>query len=169
MRVPAGIYALAVLAQFAVGAFAFGTAYAAVLWWFRLPASLLVCGAIGAVHGTVVGLVLPVISKFDPGVRSGRMPKPGLFARNFGLLAPPGLVLAHIVYGLIYGMTYAGGRGSFVIGSAWVAGLLGTVGITALVFAGQALGLAAVGTLDFLAASLDAVLRPSAGTNGAPS
>lgn len=156
MNIRPSVYALATIVQFLIGTFIFGTGYALVLFIVRYPASPVACGIIGLIHGLAVGLSLPLIARYDPAMRSGRTRNPGLLALNYGVFSAFGLVAVHVVYGVIFGLAYAGGR-TFHLTNAWLAGLIATAVMTVLIMAGKALKIAPISTIDIIASSLQEV------------
>lgn len=150
-------YALATAVQLLMGVLVFGTGYALVLFIVRLPAGPLVCGVIGLIHGLAVGISLPLIARYNPAMRTGRVRNPGLLALNYGVTTALGLVLAHVLYGLTYGLIYAGGT-TIQLASAWLAGLVATAAMTLFITLGKALRLAAITTIDVIAISLQEIL-----------
>lgn len=86
------------LLHFAAGSLVFPTAYA-LLFESAHRADAPFGLAIGAVHGTLAGLALPLAH------RDGE-PSPGLFGRRLGPLTPAGLLAAHLLYGALLGHIY---------------------------------------------------------------
>jgi hypothetical protein len=85
-------------------------------WW--------VGALFGIVHGIIGGLVMGMIPAMHPRMRGGAetdaisgpggtaegallLKKPGVFAKNYGRATPPGVLMVHIVYGLVVGLVYA--------------------------------------------------------------
>ncbi len=152
------VYVLATIIQFMMGVLIFGTGYALVLYLGKWSSSALTCGIIGVVHGLAVGLSLPLIARYDPAVRSGHSRNPGLLALNYGAVAATGLVLLHVVYGVVFGLVYYGGP-TLMLSSAWLAGLVATAVMTVFILIGKAIRLAEISTIDLIAATLSEVLR----------
>lgn len=108
-----------------MGTLVFGTLYAALFAAFG-TASWLAGVAIGVVHGVVAGVFMAMMGSTHPRMEpaaafSGgatfrsepgrlRIEQPGLFARNYGAMTPVGLVMGHIIYGLVVALVY----GAFV-------------------------------------------------------
>ncbi|HXE57034.1 MAG TPA: hypothetical protein VNK43_03465 [Gemmatimonadales bacterium] len=87
-------------AHLAAGSLLFPTAYALLFEAARradAPFGL----AIGAVHGTLAGLALPLAHR-----HRDQEPAPGLFGHRLGTLTPPGLLAAHLLYGALLGHIY---------------------------------------------------------------
>lgn len=62
---------------------------------------------IGLVHGLMVGAVLmPMMGVVHPAVKAGRMEAPGFFAVNSGPMTPMGLIVGHIIFGVVLGGVY---------------------------------------------------------------
>jgi hypothetical protein len=36
-----------------------------------------------------------------------RLDPPGIHGKNYGAMTPPGVVMAHVIYGLVVGLVYA--------------------------------------------------------------
>jgi hypothetical protein len=79
-------------------------------WW--------VGGAIGVVHGLLAGMGMAMMPSMHPrmpaqaqvgeGTRhSLQLEPPGLFGKNYGGATPPGMLMAHIIYGIVVGLVYA--------------------------------------------------------------
>lgn len=108
-----------------MSAVVFGTIYALLFaalgtspgnaWW---------TGAlIGLVHGLIAGMAFAMMPAMHPrmgnggllsaaagssgGTRSLRLESPGLFGRNYGTMTPMGVLVAHVVFGLVLGLVYA--------------------------------------------------------------
>lgn len=66
----------------------------------------------GGVHGMIVAFMLPVmLTMMHPLVRSGHMPAPGVAMTKLGTMTPMGIVMAHIVFGLVTGAIYVAAVG----------------------------------------------------------
>lgn len=81
-------------------------------WW--------VGAVIGVVHGMVAGMAMAMMPAMHPRMRASadatigggassgvELDPPGFFARNYGAATPAGLVMAHLIYGLLVGLVYA--------------------------------------------------------------
>lgn len=67
----------------------------------------LIGGIIGLVHGLMVGaLVMPMIGTVHPAVKAGTMTAPGFFAINRGEATPAGMIVGHIIFGVVLGFVY---------------------------------------------------------------
>lgn len=104
-----------------MGTVVFGLAYAALFTAFD-SASALTGGLIGAVHGLVVGgMAMPMMPAIHPRMSVARgdgpvaseeqgqvtLSAPGFFGVRWGAMTPVGIVLGHVVYGLIAALIYA--------------------------------------------------------------
>jgi hypothetical protein len=102
-----------------MSAVVFGSIYALLFAWFGISAgnAWWVGAAIGLVHGLIAGMAMAMMPMMHPRMSSGtpatagsgsalRLEPPGLFAKNYGSATPPGVVMAHIVYGLVVGLVY---------------------------------------------------------------
>lgn len=104
-----------------MGTVVFGLVYAGLFGAFD-DAGLLVGGLIGLVHGIIADFVMVMMGamhpRMDPPPASGhgevvtdadgevRLLAPGLFAKNYGVMTPVGLVIGHVVYGLVVALVY---------------------------------------------------------------
>lgn len=103
----------------AMGTVGFGLGYA-LLFTAVDSASWLVGIGIGAAHGVVVGLVMAMMPAMHPrmgdqpvtggsvDVSGGtvRLASPGLFGAGWGGMTPMGLLMGHVVYGLVVALVY---------------------------------------------------------------
>lgn len=105
-----------------MGTVVFGLIYAALFVVFD-DAGALTGILIGLAHGIVAGIAMagmgsmhprmeaPSLSGQQPAVteRGGevRLLEPGLFAKNYGPMTPMGLVIGHVVYGLVVALVYS--------------------------------------------------------------
>lgn len=103
-------YVLGAMLHLMMGAI-FGLAHAGILVGFA-PAT--VGGAVGLdaivglVHGMGVVVVMPLmLNAVHPLVASGGIEPPGTALVGFGTMTPMGVVMAHLVFGLVTGGLYA--------------------------------------------------------------
>ncbi|MEE9417060.1 MAG: hypothetical protein V3V01_17405 [Acidimicrobiales bacterium] len=62
----------------------------------------------GSVHGAMVTVAMPMmLTMGHPLVKSGEMDAPGSMMTGFGKMTPMGMVMAHVVFGLVAGVIYA--------------------------------------------------------------
>lgn len=62
----------------------------------------------GVVHGGMVIVALPMmVAAMHPLVTSGEMTAPGLGMQNYGRMTPLGVIMGHVVFGLVTGGIYA--------------------------------------------------------------
>jgi hypothetical protein len=84
-------------------------------WWI---------GALyGVAHGILAGLLMGMMHAMHPRMRGGMeservdqvggpsdgsllLKPPGVFAKNYGPATPPGVLMVHVVYGLVVGLVY---------------------------------------------------------------
>lgn len=106
-----------------MGTVVFGLAYAALFVAFD-DASALTGILVGLGHGIVAGVAMVMMGamhpRMDPPPAAGdgevvtttadgvRLVEPGLFAKNYGPMTPMGLVVGHVVYGLVVALVYTG-------------------------------------------------------------
>lgn len=79
-------------------------------WWIG--------AVLGLVHGLIAGLVIAMVPAIHPRIDSGgargdrdrgevRLDPPGIYGKNYGAMTPPGVIMAHVIYGLVVGLVYA--------------------------------------------------------------
>jgi hypothetical protein len=104
-----------------MSAVVFGSIYALLFAWLGVDSgnAWWVGAVIGIVHGLIAGMAMAMMPAMHPRMhaRAATAPTatgspvelepPGFFAKNYGAATPPGLVMAHVVYGLIVGLVYA--------------------------------------------------------------
>lgn len=104
-----------------MGTVVFGLIYAA-LFVVLDDAGALTGSLIGLVHGVVAGIAMAGMGTMHPRMyapaSSGQQPvatetagqvrllEPGLFAKNYGLMTPMGLVIGHLIYGFVVALVY---------------------------------------------------------------
>lgn len=103
-----------------MGTVVFGLTYAALFtafdsttWW--------VGALIGGVHGVVSGVFMTMMGNTHPRMESAaaftgeavevrggqlRIAEPGFFAKNWGGATPMGIVVGHVIYGLVVALVY---------------------------------------------------------------
>jgi hypothetical protein len=105
-----------------MGTVMFGLAYAAAFVVLD-DVGILTGASLGLVHGVVAGVAMAGMGsmhpRMDAPVSSGQQPvvtqdgrqvrllEPGLFDKNYGPLTPLGLVIGHVVYGLVVALVYS--------------------------------------------------------------
>jgi hypothetical protein len=83
-----------------------GLIYAAFFDWLGLDNNLWLWGLLGGVvHWVIGGLFLAMLPAVHPDI-PGREPEPGPFASRFGRMAIGAFMMAHLVYGLLFGILY---------------------------------------------------------------
>ena len=61
----------------------------------------------GGVHGMLVAFSLPMmLTMMHPLIQSGEMPAPGVAMTGLGKMTPVGIIMAHIVFGVVAGVIY---------------------------------------------------------------
>jgi hypothetical protein len=92
-----------------------GSVYALLFTWLDIGAdnAWWVGALFGVVHGILGGLMLAMVPAIH--LRMGAanvgggvsLKAPGLFGRNYGSVTPLGVMVTHILYGLVLGGVYA--------------------------------------------------------------
>ena len=104
-----------------MGALVIGSIYALLFAWLDVDSgnAWWVGAVIGLAHGLLAGVAMAMMPAMHPRMHAGattapaaagspvELEPPGMFAKNYGAATPPGLVMAHVVYGLIVGLVYA--------------------------------------------------------------
>lgn len=105
-----------------MGTMMFGIGYAA-LFTLLDDASVLTGALVGLGHGIVAGLAMAMMGSMHPRMQApsitqpqgdvltvtggqATLVEPGVFARNYGPLTPIGLVMGHVVFGLVVALVY---------------------------------------------------------------
>ncbi|UQA91287.1 hypothetical protein [Streptomyces halobius] len=94
-----------------MGTVVFGLIYAAVFHWIG-SASWLAGLVVGLIHGLLVGVIaLPMMGAFHPRMRGSgdgfRLDLPGIMGIGYGKGTPMGLLMGHLIYGLVVALVYA--------------------------------------------------------------
>ena len=94
-----------------------GSIYAALFAWFDVTESNAWWYGIifGVLHGLIAGIGMAMMPAMHPrmgtsastGSGEVHLDPPGLFAHNMGKATPAGLVMGHVVYGLVLAVVYA--------------------------------------------------------------
>ncbi|MFU8840100.1 MAG: DUF6789 family protein [Nitriliruptoraceae bacterium] len=107
-----------------MGTVVFGLGYAGIFTLLD-DASLATGAVLGLAHGIAAGLAMTMMGSIHPrmvapaamsGARDGAVATltggeptlvaPGLFARNYGPMTPVGLVMGHVLFGLVVALVY---------------------------------------------------------------
>ena len=106
-----------------MGTIVFGIGYAAIFTVVG-SASVVTGALIGLGHGIVAGLAMALVGSIHPRMTTPAnatrsegdvltttggqtaLVEPGIFARNYGPMTPVGLVMGHIVFGLVVALVY---------------------------------------------------------------
>lgn len=103
------VYTVGLMMHLMMGA-AFGLVHAGILHAIdpSTNAAVTVAGILlGAAHGTIVIMAMPMmLSVTHPLVRSGGAPAPGIVMTGFGKMTPMGMIMAHVVFGVVAGAIY---------------------------------------------------------------
>ncbi len=95
----------------------FGLAYALVWWAFdpSIENAWWIGAIFGAVHSIVVMAMMPVMSGMHPRVEVGGettdsgevvLPRFGFGGSGFGAMTPVGILMGHLVFGLVWGLVF---------------------------------------------------------------
>lgn len=105
-----------------MGTFVFGSLYAAI--FATLGSSSWIAGiVIGLIHGLIAGgVAMPMMGNVHPRMEGAaaftgdttweadgqdlRIAAPGFFGRNYGGMTPMGIVMGHVIFGLVLALTY---------------------------------------------------------------
>lgn len=103
------VYATGLMIHLMMGA-AFGLVHAGLIHAAdpsTTGAATLLGIAFGAAHGVIVTAMMPpMLTMAHPLVRTHEMPAPRTMMTGFGTMTPAGMVMAHIVFGLVAGGLY---------------------------------------------------------------
>ena len=106
-----------------MGTIVFGVGYAA-LFTVLGDASVLTGALIGLGHGIVAGMAMAMMGSVHPRMTAPAnatgsegavltttggettLVEPGIFARNYGPMTPVGLVMGHVIFGLVVALVY---------------------------------------------------------------
>ena len=67
----------------------------------------LIGGIIGLIHGLMTGaIVMPMMGSIHPAIKAGKIEAPGFFGKNKGEATPAGMVVGHILFGVVLGFVY---------------------------------------------------------------
>jgi hypothetical protein len=107
-----------------MSALVIGSVYAALFALFDVDSSNAwwIGALFGVVHGLMAGVMMGMMPKMHPRMREsdessdlGRhegsdgsllLKPPGVFAKNYGKATPVGIVMVHVIYGLVTGLVY---------------------------------------------------------------
>jgi hypothetical protein len=100
-----------------------GTVYAALFAAFDVSSdnAWWIGALLGVPHGILAGIMMGMMPKMHPRMAEEDTPigvggsqdgalllkPPGLFAKNYGSATPVGMLMAHVLYGLIVGLVYS--------------------------------------------------------------
>lgn len=92
----------------AVMSMVFSSAHAAFYQWFDITGSLIGWGLLfGAVHWVAVGMAFGMITaSTHRGIRDGDVEAPGFFAMKLGGATAMGVLVVHLLFGLMVGVFY---------------------------------------------------------------
>jgi hypothetical protein len=100
------VYGLGMVVHFMMGAI-FAIIYALVFNLLGVDPSWLWGGVLGAVHGVVAGVSLGMMPLMHPRMGPGKeLPSPGMFGKDLGTMVPMGVIMLHVVFGIVVGIIY---------------------------------------------------------------
>lgn len=90
----------------------FASVHVAFFVWLDIDSSLALWGLLfGAVHWMMVGVAFGMMkSSVHRGIRDGAVQAPGFFGLGMGIMTAVGILMVHLIYGVLVGAFY----GSFV-------------------------------------------------------
>jgi hypothetical protein len=94
----------------AVMSLVFASAHAALYQWLDIDSSLVAWGLLfGAIHWVGVGIAFGMIkASIHRGIRDGAVEAPGFFGLNLGMMTAMGVLIVHLLFGLLVGAFYEG-------------------------------------------------------------
>lgn len=101
------VFGLGLVAHVMMGA-VFGIVYALGFEALGVESSWLWGAAFGIAHGVVAGMAMAMMPAMHPRMGDGQvLAAPGPFARNYGTLMPVGVIMLHVVFGIVVGLVYS--------------------------------------------------------------
>jgi hypothetical protein len=86
---------------------AFAFAHVGIYQAFDIASSLAAWGLLfGFVHFVVSGMALGMVPMMHPGVRSGVVQAPGMFALSYPSATAMGFLMLHVLFGVLVGVSY---------------------------------------------------------------
>lgn len=100
------VYTLGLIVHFMMGAI-FGIIYALVFNIVGVDASWLWGAILGALHGVVAGVAFGMMPMMHPRMGDGQvLDPPGMFGKDYGPMVPVGVIILHVIFGLVVGLLY---------------------------------------------------------------
>jgi hypothetical protein len=104
----------AVMHLVVMSAIVLGSVYALLFDWLDISAgnAWWVGALFGVAHGILGGLVMAMMPAIHPRMGAAdssgavTLKAPGPFGRNYGSATPPGMLMGHVIYGLVLGAVY---------------------------------------------------------------
>ncbi len=102
-----------------------GSVYAALFAVFAVDSANAwwIAALFGVAHGVMAGMMMGMLPKMHPRMAEAEHPgprgehigtdgslmlkPPGVFAKNYGKVTPAGVVMVHVIYGLVVGLVYS--------------------------------------------------------------
>jgi hypothetical protein len=100
------VYALGAVMHLMMG-IVFAVIYALVFEITGADATWLWGAVLGAIHGGVAGLAFGMMPMMHPRMGNGQvLAAPGMFGKNYAPMMPAGVIMLHMVFGLVVGILY---------------------------------------------------------------
>lgn len=100
------VYGLGLVVHFMMGIL-FAVIYALFFALLGITANWLWGAVFGLVHGIIAGMAFGMMPAMHPRMGQGEvLAPPGPFGKNYGSLVPAGVIMLHIVFGMIVGWLY---------------------------------------------------------------
>ena len=97
------VYGLGLMVHLMMG-IAFAVGYALLFETFGVNANWLWGAAFGTAHGAIAGMAMVMMPAMHPRMGDGDvLTAPGPFGVNYGSMVPIGIIMLHVVFGVIVG------------------------------------------------------------------
>jgi hypothetical protein len=97
------VYGIGLMVHVMMG-IAFAIVYALLFDALGIGANWVWGGAFGIVHGAVVGMAMTMMPVMHPRMGDGEvLSAPGPFGANYGSMVPLGIIMLHVVFGIVVG------------------------------------------------------------------
>ncbi len=100
------VFGIGLMVHLMMGA-VFGIVYALGFEVLGVEASWLWGAVFGVVHGVMAGTAMEMMPAMHPRMGDGEvLADPGPFARNYGAMMPAGIIMMHVIFGIVIGLIY---------------------------------------------------------------